>query len=380
MTSGDVSSQRPFALSLLRHSWHYHAMQRFSALFSQITRRSRVLLATALLCAVGSSATAQSSGVQTFEEYLQSLWPRAQQMGVSRATFDRVVPTLTFNPRVVQLDRNQADETPVRPDQPISPFAPYRRQHVDTARINGGRAVYTRLRPQLQHIEQREGVPGSIVVAIFGHETNYGRVTGNFDLPRSLATLAYDGRRRNLFETEFLSTLVMMERGAPREALIGSWAGAFGYPQFLPSVYLRMARDGDGDGRANIWNNEADALASIAHYLSVSGWRPGERWGYAVSVPSGLNRASIANRTTAPRCSRAHDRHSRRLTAREWQDRGVVFQGRAPGANVMLSLLEPDGPGQTAYLLTGSYRAILDYNCSNFYGLSVGLLADAVAN
>jgi membrane-bound lytic murein transglycosylase B len=347
---------------------------------SALSRRFRTLAAALLLTAVTGSATAQSGGTQSFEDYLQSLWPRAQQMGVSRATFDRVVPGLTYNPRVVQLDRNQADETPVRPDQPISPFAPYRARHVDAARIAGGRAVYQRLRPQLQRIEAREGVPGEIVVAIFGHETNYGRITGNFDLPRSLATLAYEGRRRSLFEAEFLSTLVMVERGTPREALIGSWAGAFGYPQFLPSVYLRMARDGDGDGRANIWNNEADALASIAHYLSVSGWRPGERWGYAVAVPAGLNRASVANRTTAPRCSRAHDRHSRRLTAREWQQRGVSFQGRSPGPDTMLTLIEPDGPGQTAYLLTGSYRAILDYNCSNFYGLSVGLLGDAIAN
>jgi membrane-bound lytic murein transglycosylase B len=340
----------------------------------------RTLIAALALTAITGSASAQNAVTQTFEQYLQSLWPRAQQMGVSRATFDRVVPGLTYNPRVVQLDRNQADETPVQANAPISPFAPYRARHVDAARINGGRAVYARLRPQLQRIEQREGVPGEIVVAIFGHETNYGRITGNFDLPRSLATLAYEGRRRSLFEAEFLSTLVMVERGTPREALIGSWAGAFGYPQFLPSVYLRMARDGDGDGRANIWNNEADALASIAHYLSVSGWRPGEEWGYAVSVPGNLNRASIANRTTAPRCVRAHDRHSRRLTAREWQARGVTFRGRAPSPDTLLSLLEPDGPGATAYLLTGSYRAILDYNCSNFYALSVGLLGDAIAN
>jgi lytic murein transglycosylase len=333
-----------------------------------------------VLSALTASASAQNANAQTFEQYLQSLWPRAQSMGVSRATFDRVVPGLTYNPRVVQLDRNQADETPVDPNAAIAPFAPYRARHVDEARINGGRSVYARLRPQLQRIEAREGVPGQIVVAIFGHETNYGRITGNFDLPRSLATLAYDGRRRSLFETEFLSTLVMVERGTPREALLGSWAGAFGYPQFLPSVYLRMARDGDGDGRANIWNNEADALASIAHYLSVAGWRPGEGWGYAVTVPAGLDRASIANRTTAPRCVRAHDRHSRRLTVREWQARGVAFRGPPPAAGTVLSLIEPDGPGQTAYLLTGSYRAILDYNCSNFYGLSVGLLADAIAN
>jgi lytic murein transglycosylase len=342
--------------------------------------RLACIAALAAICSVLSgSATAQSAGSQSFAQYLQSLWPRAQSMGVSRATFDRIVPDLTYNPRVVQLDRNQLDEVPARPDAPIAPFAPYRARHVDAQRIAGGRAVFNRLRPQLAQIEAREGVPAEIIIAIFGHETNYGRVTGDFNLARSLATLAYDGRRRSLFEAEFLSVLLMIERGAPPEALVGSWAGAFGYPQFLPSVYLRMARDGDGDGRAAIWNNEADALASIAHYLAVSGWRRGEEWGHAVSVPDSLDRNALANRTIAPRCARVHARHSRWLSAREWEQRGVRFTGNRPAADTMLSLVEPDGPGRTAYLLTGSYRAILDYNCSNFYGLSVGLLADAIA-
>lgn len=349
-------------------------------MFGLFTHLRRAVMGVAVLAltVISGSATAQPASAQTFEQYLQSLWPSAQAMGVSRATFDRIVPGLTFNPRVVQLDRNQLDEVPVRADAPIAPFAPYRARHVDAARINGGRAVYARLRPQLERIEAREGVPAEVIVAIFGHETNYGRVTGDFNLARSLATLAYEGRRRSLFEAEFLSVLLMIERGAPPEALVGSWAGAFGYPQFLPSVYLRMARDGDGDGRAAIWNNEADALASIAHYLSVSGWRRGEEWGHAVRVPDGLDRASLVNRTVAPRCARVHARHSRWLTAREWEARGVRFTGTRPADGTMLSLIEPDGPGNTAYLLTGSYRAILDYNCSNFYGLSVGLLADAI--
>ena len=338
------------------------------------------MVAAAVSVSSSTGVSAQAQDDAAFQAYLNGLWPQAQAMGISRATFDRIVPTLTYNPRVVQLDRSQLDEVPTNPNQPIAPFAPYRARHVDAARINGGRAVLARVGPQLAAIERREGVPAGVVLGIFGHETNYGRITGNFDLLRSLSTLAYDGRRRNLFEAEFLSAMLMVERGAPREALVGSWAGAFGYPQFLPSVYLRMARDGDGDGRANIWNNEADALASIAHYLSVSGWKPGEQWGYAVSVPASLDRASIANHLTAPRCPRVHERHSRWLSAAEWRSRGVSFRGRAPADATLLSLIEPDGAGQTAYLLTGSYRAILDYNCSNFYGLSVGLLADAITN
>ena len=336
------------------------------------------MLVSSSLATAQTPTQAPSSDARSFEGYLADLWPQAQAMGISRATFDRVIPTLTYNPRVVQLDRNQADEVRIDPNAPISPFAPYRARHVDTNRIGGGRAVYAREAAHLAEIERASGVPAGVILGIYGHETNYGRITGDFDLLRSLSTLAYDGRRRSLFEGEFLSALKMVEQGAPREALIGSWAGAFGHPQFLPSVYLRLARDGDGDGVAAIWNNQADALASIAHYLQVSGYRRGEHWGYAVSVPGGLDRSSVATRTTSPRCPRVFQRHSRYLSAAEWRQRGVAFRGREPAPTAMLSLIEPDGAGNTAYLLSGSYRAILDYNCSNFYALSVGLLADEI--
>jgi lytic murein transglycosylase len=216
-------------------------------------------------------------------------------------------------------------------------------------------------------------------MAIFGHETSYGTVTGDFDLLNSLASLAYEGRRRQLFADEFIATMKAMDRGIPRSQLKGSWAGATGYPQFLPSVYLRVAADGDGDGRANIWNSQADALASIANYLSNAGWKPNVPWGIPVSVPSSFSRAGLSTRLTAPRCPRVHERHSRWLTMGEWRRMGVVPLGRSLPDSELATLLEPDGPGRTAYLLTHNYRTILDYNCSNFYALSVGLLADAVS-
>jgi len=222
-------------------------------------------------------------------------------------------------------------------------------------------------------------VPESIMVAIWGHETNYGAFSGDFDLARSLASLAYEGRRRDLFTGELIATLKLMDMGFPRERLKGSWAGATGYPQFLPSMYLRLARDGDGDGRADIWTSEADALASIANYFVKAGWKPNVPWGVAVTVPASLSRTAIANRTVSPRCPRVQDRHSQWKTIAEWRALGVRPIGApVPADSEMASLLEPDGPGATAYLLTGNYRVILDYNCSNFYALSVGLLADAV--
>lgn len=343
--------------------------------------RSFAAFATLAFLPVSGSAIAQPSSVGAaadagFATYLQGLRPKARAQGVSDATFDRAIAGLTFNPRVAALD--QANQ-PTAADAPIPDFEPYRLRHVDAARISGGRTAYRANRPLLSGIERETGVPEEIMVAIFGHETNYGRYVGDFDLLRSLATLAYEGRRRALFEPELLAVMVMLQRGVPRERLVGSYAGAFGYPQFLPSVYLRDARDADGDGVANIWSSQADALASIANYFVRAGWRKGEPWGLEVRVPANLNRGAIASRTNAPRCVRVMDRHSRWLTMREWRALGLVpARGGWLGDDVMATLLEPDGPGKTAYLLTSNYRAILDYNCSNFYGLSVGLLADEV--
>lgn len=336
-----------------------------------------LLLGMAALSAGGlatHSVMAQEGG--DFRSYLESLRPKARAMGIRDATLDAVFPTLTLNPRVVQLDQTQPGGGAY---SPIPNFEPYRRQHVDAARIARGRTAYLANRTRLQRIEAQTGVPEEIMVAIYGHETNYGSYTGDFDLIRSLATLAHEGRRRALFEPELLATLKMLDDGVPRSRLVGSWAGATGYPQFLPSVYLRVARDGDGDGRADIWTSEADALASIANYFVNAGWRRGEPWGVAVSVPAGFDRARVSARTDPARCPRVFNRHSRWLTMAEWRKLGLYpARGVWPGDMIMATLLEPDGPGKTAYLLTGNYRAILDYNCSNFYALSVGLLADAI--
>lgn len=344
---------------------------------------SALALAGALVIGpAGSTSAAAQNGPAPdeagFQNFLNDLRRRAVAQGRSQAAIDAVFNGLTLNPRVIELDRAQPGADP---NAPVPMFEPYRRSHVDAQRIGRGRQVYLAQRSRLAQIERETGVPESIMVAIWGHETNYGAVTGSFDLPRALASLAYEGRRRDLFSGEFLATVEMVDRGVPRERLKGSWAGATGNPQFLPSVYLRLARDGDGDGRADIWSSDADTLASIGNYFVNAGWRPGQPWGLAVTVPSGIDRSDLQTRTLSPRCPRVFDRHSRWRTIAEWRAMGLVPQGKPwPDDRVQATLLEPDGPGKTAYLLTGNYRVILDYNCSNFYALSVGLLADAVAS
>lgn len=338
--------------------------------------------ATAGFAITASPAAAQTGGLSQagFEAFLPELRARALAGGVRPATLERVFPALTFSSRTVELDRSQPGGTPgFSPSTAIAPFAPYRQRHLTASLINRGRARYTDNYARLQDISRRFGVPAELLVAIWGKESSYGSYTGDFDLLNSLASLAYEGRRRDLFADEFVATLKMLERGYPRDQLKGSWAGATGQPQFLPSVYLKTAADGDGDGRADIWRNQADTWASIANYFRQAGWRPGLGWGMAVAVPAGLDRASVRSRLRAPRCARVHERHSRWMPVAEWRRLGVtpVGSNRLPD-DALASLLEPDGQGATAYLLTTNYRAILDYNCSNFYGLTVGLLADSI--
>ena len=346
------------------------------AIMSKLIRTTkRLAAALASACAfVATPALAQDEA--GFQAYLQTLRGQALAKGVSARTLDQVLPTLTLNTRVIELDRQQPEASP---NTPVPNFAPYKLRHVDASRITRGRAAYQAQRGRLERIEREMGVPESVMVAIWGHETNYGNVMGNFDLPRALASLAYEGRRRDLFAGEFIATLQMVDRGVPLYQMKGSWAGAFGGPQFLPSVYLRLARDGDGDGKADIWNSAADTLASIGNYFANAGWRPGQPWGLAVSVPASLDRASMTSRLVSPRCPRVFARHSAWKTMAEWRALGVAPETKTwPDDRVLATLIEPDGAGRTGYLLTGNYRVILDYNCSNFYALSVGLLADAV--
>lgn len=323
-------------------------------------------------------STAQTSAPQTvagqtFQGYLQSVGARARRESVSEATIARVLTGLTPNQRVIELDSAQPSRSTTPP-----PIAPYIAQHVGSSIIARGRSRYGELSSMLPPIERRYGVPAPVLFAIWGHETNYGSYVGDFDLARSLATLAWEGRRRALFEGELIALLKMVDQGVPTYRLKGSWAGAFGYPQFLPSVYLRLAVDGDGNGTRDIFTSPADTIASIANYFRDAGWRQGEPWGVRATVPAGFNANAYATKLAAPSCDRVHARHGQWKTVSEWRALGVIAQ-RPIGDSVLTSLFQPDGPGTSAYLLTGNYRVILQYNCSNYYALSVGLLADEIA-
>ncbi|MXO64515.1 lytic murein transglycosylase [Altericroceibacterium endophyticum] len=335
--------------------------------------KSVLPFAAFLACTTGAqTACAQETD---FDSYVQLVSAKARAEGVSEQTIRQLTAGLEPNPRVLALDTDNVGSSS---SGSYPRMDSYIQRHNTQSRINGGKRVYARLRPHAQRLEREFGVPAEILIAIWGHETAYGAVTGSFDLVRSLATLAWEGRRRELFERELIDVMKIADSGVPRSQLQGSWAGAFGNSQFLPSVYLRLAVDEDGDGVRDIWNSDLDTLASIANYFHDAGWRTGQPWAVQAYVPNSVDRSAIAPRVEAPVCERVHERHSKWMTVAEWKKLGVIPRGQIAD-DVMASLFEPDGPANPGYLLTQNYRVILEYNCSNYYAMSVGLLGDDIA-
>jgi membrane-bound lytic murein transglycosylase B len=358
-------------MTLLRKIWNGLPL---ALAFAALSAPQTGLTAQDVAVPVVQSLPAYADQGDGFQAYLQLVGAKARAEGVSQAAIDSITSGLSYNPKVVSLDRAQPGSTPGSPPA----FWSYYGRHIGAARINEGRAALANNSGLVGQAEAAYGVPRKMIIAIWGKETFYGRIKGDFDLARSLATLAYEGRRRQLFEGELIALMKMADRGVPRHRMLGSWAGAFGNPQFLPSVYLRVARDGDGDGDADIWNSRAHTFASIANYFKDAGWRTGEPWGVRAAVPSGFDRSLLTNKLESPSCPAVHNRHSVWKTIGEWRAMGITPM--APIADsTMAVLFEPDGPINGSFLLTGNYRVILQYNCSNYYALSVGLLADEIS-
>ncbi|MBP0443885.1 lytic murein transglycosylase [Roseomonas sp. SSH11] len=320
------------------------------------TRRS-VLCAPALLLA--RPALAQRG---SFDSFLEGVRAEARRGGVSDATLQRALSGIRPVDRVIELDRRQAESTLT--------WSQYRDRIVSQARIDQGRRAYAENRALLQSLEGRYGVPGRFMVAIWGMETNYGGNTGGFGVIEALATLAWEGRRASFFRAELMAALRILDAGhVSPQRMRGSWAGAMGHPQFMPTSFERLAVDADGDGRKDIWDSRADALGSIANYLARSGWRDDERWGREVTLPEGFDPSEATRDNMRP--------------LREWAQRGVTFADgtSVPALEMKGAVILPGGPSDSlqAYLVYHNFNVIRRYNPSNFYALAVGLLSDRVA-
>jgi lytic murein transglycosylase len=324
----------------------------------------RALSLTMMIAAV-TPARAADAG---FTQFIGSLWPEAQAAGVSRATFDTEtrglepdykLPDLILPGRPATGAPSQAEFVQVPADYV---------KEASIARLAAeGQRLMAKHSAALTAIEARFGVPATIMLAIWGRETDYGRYTLPYDTLRVVATQAYVGRRKDQYRTEFILALKILGEGAvTRKAMSSSWAGATGLTQFLPSEYYKHGVDFDGDGRVDIWNSVPDALASAAQQLVNKGWQPGLRWAYEVRAPANVDCTMGVPEVTKP--------------IGEWLRAGFVpVRGQQLSATEQAqpaSLLQPEGIYGPAFLTTKNYFVIKEYNFSDLYVLFVGHLSD----
>ena len=325
-----------------------------------LPRLNRRAVLTGALAAPFFVMRAADANPTDCRSWVRELRREALSRGVSARVFDAAMAEAPQPvERVLELDRRQPETTLTFPE--------YLARVVTPQRIETAIARYRENQGVLARVGERYGVQPRFIVALWGIESNFGQLTGGFNVFAALATLAYDGRRSQFFRGELFNALRIAEqqRITPRD-MRGSWAGAMGQCQFMPSSYLNFAVDFDGDGRADIWQSRPDVFASIANYLSRSGWRGDETWGREVVLPAGFD-AALVDHTRVQR------------SPAEWQALGVRRSDGGPmPAGPAAGIVQPDGAGGPAFFAYGNFRVILRWNRSFRFAIAVGILADRV--
>lgn len=318
-------------------------------------------LALVLCALVLALCPREGRAAEPFGAWLAAFYEEALRSGISAQTLEEALGDVKPIPRVIELDRKQ-------PEGRMS-FRQYYARVISPARIEKGREMLHRHRDLLTRVGNHYGVPPQYIVALWGIETSYGENTGGFQVIPALATLAYDGRRSEFFRGELLSALKIIEAGHIDAAgMKGSWAGAMGQNQFMPSSFHAFAVDGDGDGTRNIWTSLPDVFSSTANYLSKSGWQEDWKWGRAVILPQDFPESLIgldAGKTLA-----------------EWRRTGIKMADGTDlpeTAGTKAWIVAPDGLAGPAFLVYDNYRVIMKWNKSTYFATSVGLLADQIA-
>jgi membrane-bound lytic murein transglycosylase B len=310
--------------------------------------------------AAAPAAEAPVIDTASFNTFLAGLRAEAGRSGISQPILQRALGNVRPLPRVLELDRKQPEG--------VLTWEQYRDRIVSQARITNGRRAFAENRELLGRIESRYGVSPRVIVAIWGMETNFGSNTGGFNVVESLATLAWEGRRASFFRKELLAALrILDEQNVAPERMQGSWAGAMGQPQFMPTSFERLAVDFDGDGHRDIWDSRADALASIGNYLAKSGWQSGVGWAIEARPPGGFDIERVDTEIKRPLAD------WNRLGWR--QADGSPLPANGPDANIAV----PTRSSGQVFLGLPNLRVIRRYNSPMNYGLAVGLLANSVA-
>jgi lytic murein transglycosylase len=315
-----------------------------------VTRDIRRLLALLALLALPT----ETAGAVSFEACLAGLRADSLAAGIDAATFESATRGITYSPDIIELSQVQPEFK--------TPIWDYLAGLVDEERVSDGRAMMARYGQALSAAEQRFGVDKATITAVWGVESDFGRSFGTKPVVQSLATLSCEGRRQSYFRSEFIAALKIIQRGDIDPGFTGSWAGAFGHTQFMPSTYLRIAVDLDGDGRRDLINSAADAVGSTAAYLKKSGWATGGPWGFEVRLPAGYSGPS--GRT-------------KKEPMATWAGRGITrIDGSPLGSGPSAGLLLPAGAQGPAFLVTKNFDAIYSYNAAESYALAIALLSD----
>jgi len=297
----------------------------------------------------------RAHAADSFQAFVAGVYAEALSAGIRRPVLDAAFAGVAPNQKVIDRDRKQVEFTMT--------WAQYRARVINDKRIADGRAAVAANRALFAAVESRFHVVPATISGIWGLESSFGADSGSYRVVEALATLAWEGRRAAFFRSELIAALHILNNGDIDPAhMTGSYAGAMGQPQFMPTSFMRLAVDFDGDGRRDIWNSKADVLGSIANYLARSGWRAGEPWGQAVTAPPGVP---------------AQGRDVRRPLS-EWARLGVSPAGGrwAAGGDMPSALIAPDGPGNETFLVFNNFAAIRRYNPSDFYAIAVGLIGD----
>ena len=321
--------------------------------------KTKLIHLTLFLAALLGSYGSSSARDPDFQAYVAKLWPEAQAAKIKRETFARAFAGVGEpDPLVLKMASNQPEFT--------STTSQYLVKAVTPARIETGRRTLGTHARLLSAIEAKYGVDRHILMAIWGMESNFGQDKGSMGVMRSLATLAYHGARRSYAKPQIIAALKILQSGVVRpEVFLGSWAGAMGHTQFIPTSYRAFAVDWTGDGVRDIWGSEEDALASTANYLAKSGWSSSRPWGWEVALPQNFDRSLIG---------RARPRH-----ISEWKKLGVTpAKGRFGEVDSKAFIIVPQGIDGPAFLVTQNFNAIMAYNESHSYAIAVGHLADRI--
>ncbi|QPG05460.1 lytic murein transglycosylase [Salinimonas marina] len=312
-----------------------------------------LLWASLLVC--GGAAAAEN-----FEQCKTRLFNQAVAQGVAKSVATEAFDSINYVERVIELDRSQPEF--------VTTFPSYYSKRVTDWRINKGRELLKQHQPLLTRLEDEYGIPKHYLLAFWGLETNFGSYKGKMPVLSSLATLACDKRRSRYFTGELMTALKLIEREKlSTDAMVGSWAGAMGHTQFMPSAYYRYATDGDNDGLANLWESIPDALTSAANFLNNLGWEPGFRWGREVVLPQNFDYRQSG--------------YSNRQSVSQWRQAGLTRPGdkTLPDSEVSAYVVVPAGHQGPAFLAYPNFRTIMRWNNSEFYAIAVGKLADQIA-